>query len=84
MINKIKRFLLNTPKKYWSIAFHYHLHKAFWGVLFVIIGIIIIKTFFIWGILSLIFGVIMLTLSVVGNIYKKDKPYLRLWDKYKK
>ncbi|HIH26277.1 hypothetical protein J4476_01340 [Candidatus Woesearchaeota archaeon] len=85
MTNKIKELFLNTPEKYWFIIFGYHIHKSFWGVLFIILGIIVFNLFSkFFGIVLLILGLLITTLSICGHIYTNNKPYFKLWDKYNK
>ena len=85
MFKQIKEFLLNTPEKYWLVIFGYHLHKSFWGVLFVLIGIGIINFYsFFYGTITLVKGLILITISISGHIYTNNKPYFKLWDKYQK
>jgi len=42
MKNKIKELLLDTLEKYWLVIFGYHIKKSFWGVCFLILGLILI------------------------------------------
>lgn len=85
MFNRIKEFLLNTPEKYWLVVFGYHLHKSFWGVILIILGLIIITTYsLILGIVLLCLGTLLLILSISGNVYTNNRPYFQLWKKYEK
>ena len=85
MGNRIKEFLLNTPEKYWLIIFGYHIHKSFWGVILFLIGItLLIISKLIWGMISLIIGSVLIVLSICGHVYTNNRPYFKLWDKYKK
>ena len=77
MIKRVMQYLLNTPEKYWFVMFGYHFHKSFLGTLLLIIGFITNFVPFI------IFGTILIILSVSGHIYTQNKPYFKLWDKYK-
>ncbi len=85
MLKKIKEFLLNTPEKYWLVIFGYHIHKSFWGVLFFLIGLLMLIFYSsLYGIIFIIFGLICITLSIRGHVYTKNRPYFKLWEKYKK
>jgi len=35
----VKVFFLDVPEKYWTVIFGYHVHKAFWGLLLILIGL---------------------------------------------
>ena len=92
MIERLKEFFLNTPEKYWTIVFGYHLHKSFFGLVLVSVSFII---FFIYwlrfpskdylayiGLGLFLIGAVLLTLSILGHIYTQNVPYFKLWDKY--
>jgi hypothetical protein len=84
-MNKVIKYLLNTPKRGWVIIFGYHLHKSFWGCLLILAGVVIL--FLSLQKLSFIFftaGIILIILSIAGHIHTKNRPYFKLWDKYKK
>jgi len=93
MINTIKESLFNTPEKYWTIIFGYHLHKSFLGTFLIFSAFIIL--FLYWlkfptkhylgyvGMIIIIIGVVLILLSIFGHIYTNNLPYFKLWDKYK-
>jgi hypothetical protein len=88
----IKELLLNTPEKYWIIAFGYHLHKSFFGVLFLLASFIVFlfywrkfpsKRYLMYVCLALFgVGALLVLLSIFGHIYTHNLPYFKLWDKY--
>lgn len=84
----LQEYLLNTPAKYWITIFGYHLHKSFFGVIFLLLGIIIFSInkksqsrFKKLGIILASFGLILVILSILGHIYTDNHPYFKLWDK---
>lgn len=85
MVKKAKEFMLNTPEKYWVVIFGHHLHKSFWGVLLFVLGLIAYRYDSVrLGIFFLVIGILLVVLSITGHIYTQNKPYFKLWDKYKK
>jgi len=78
MLKSIKEYLLNTPEKYWVVIIGYHLHKSFFGMLLIIIGLLL------KFMPAIVIGLILILLSISGHIYTKNKPYFKLWDKYHK
>jgi hypothetical protein len=78
VFKKIIEYFLDTPEKYWVVVFGYHLKKSFLGVILIILGVV-------FALLPLrAIGLFFILLGIAGHIYKKEKPYFRLWDKYKK
>lgn len=62
MLPKLKEFILNTPEKYWFIVKGYHIHKSFWGLVFLVTGFILTLLSFLWfGIILLFAGCSILT-----------------------
>jgi hypothetical protein len=61
-----------------------HLHKAFWSVILLIFSLLI----YIFGreifVAFALAGIILILISVIGHIYTNNRPYFKLWDKYKK
>ncbi|MBW2991418.1 hypothetical protein KY348_06995 [Candidatus Woesearchaeota archaeon] len=85
MAKKVKEALLNTPESWWIIIRGYHLHKSFWGVILLILGLITWKYYSsAIGLLFLVVGIILIILSILGHIYTQNKPYFKLWEKHKK
>jgi hypothetical protein len=80
-MNKILNFLLDCPKEYWIIIFGWHFKKAFWGILCLVIGSLILYLERDHGSIFLLFGGLLIIFGVLGNIYTKNKPYFRLWKK---
>lgn len=81
----IFKFLWNTPEPYWLILFGYHIHKAFWGVLLIIAGIIfLIKNYQRIGIILAIIGILLVLLDIRAHIEIGLKPYFMLWNKHQK
>jgi len=84
MFKKIKELLLNTPERYWLILFGYHIHKSFWGVLNVVLGVILVLFLSLaFGIFFIITGCIVLALSIIGQKYTYGKYKIEIWEKYK-
>lgn len=84
-MKNLKDFLLNTPEKYWLVISGYHIHKSFWGLIFLILGMIFIifhKLFIGFGLL--IIGDVLIILSIIGQKYTHGKYRLELWERYKK
>jgi hypothetical protein len=88
MVSKIGEFILNTPEKYWIIINGHHLHKSFFGVIFILIGVISLilyrlkysskRSIFYTSLVFLIVGVVLLVLSISGNVYTNNLPYFKL------
>lgn len=75
----MKEYVLNTPEQYWTVIFGRHVHKSFWGLLLIALGLIV------WSKLGLFMGgtgSVLVSLSVAGHIYTDNKPYFKLWDRY--
>ncbi len=79
MSSKIKELLLNTPEKYWLIIWGYHIHKSFWGVLFIILGVLYSSLWI--RILMLFIGIFILLISIIGQKYTHDKYRLVILEK---
>ena|GEM_PF-3458608 len=83
MLNKIKETLLNTPEKYWLIVGNYHIHKSFWGIMFVILGVILMFNYNSWtSTIALTVGLFILTISVIGQKYTHGKYKLEIMERY--
>ena len=84
----VKEFILNTPEKHWIVVYGYHLHKSFFGIIFVLVSIILFllyrkkysskRLIFYLSLASLFVGLILLFLSITGNIYTGNFPYFKL------
>src|SRR3989338_9349316 len=71
-MRRLKEFLLNTPEKYWLVVYGDHLHKSFWGLALFLTGFVLT-----WYVS--LFGMLVLSLSVAGHVYTRNRPYLKLW-----
>ena len=84
-IAKLKELILDTPEDHWLIIFGYHIHKAFWGIIFAIVGAVLIVITGLWLYAFIfIFGVLLIVSDVTGHIYTNHKPYFVLAEKYNK
>ncbi len=83
MYQQTKRFILNTPEKYWVVVLGRHLHKSFWVLLLFTAGVLTGWHHTLGVVLSVI-GVLLVALSIVGHYYTNNRPLLKLWDKYQR
>ena len=81
----IFKFLWNTPERYWLIVFGYHIHKAFWGVLLIVLGLtVVILNYLYFGISLVLIGLLLVLLDIRAHVEIGLKPYFILWNKHPK
>lgn len=76
--------MLDTPEGHWLVIKGYHIHKAFWGSLLTVAGLLLAIFFSGRYFLVLIIGAIVVFIDIAGHIYTNRRPYFVLIEKYKK
>jgi len=76
--------LLDTPEGHWLVVFSYHVHKSFWGVILLVVGIVLSAVFSAWYLLLFVPGIILITVDIAGHIYTNHKPLFVMLEKHSK